>query len=381
MLFSALYPPHLGGLENYSYNLAKSLAKAGNNVIVVTSKVDNSPSYEINDNVEVFRIPCINLLNGRFPVFIPSKDWSKVKKRIRLFSPDLTVIQARFYTFSFFAARFLHKQKLPFLIIEHGTSHFTVNNRIWDKLGHLYEHAITYGDRHYCQDFYGVSKSCNAWLKHFNINAKGVLYNAIDDLEIQTLLTNPIEDYRKKFQLPDNAFIISFTGRLLKEKGVIKLLDAIEKIQTTYPNVYLFIAGEGPLKDVILSKNNPNIILLGRIEFSYVISLLKQTDVFCLPTDSEGFSTSILEAAACECFIVSTDAGGNKELIIDSNYGIILEENTSEKIIESIFHIIEDSNYRKTATTLTRKRLYNLFTWYIVAKSFQDIISNKSSRN
>ena len=56
-------------------------------------------------------------------------------------------------------------------------------------------------------------------------------------------------------------------------------------------------------------------------------ALLKETNIFCLPSDSEGMPTSVLEAAACKCYIVTTKYGGAKELILDDSYGIVMENN------------------------------------------------------
>ena len=91
--------------------------------------------------------------------------------------------------------------------------------------------------------------------------------------------------------------MISFTGRLLKEKGIITLVKAFNEISQSDSKKYLFIAGNGDEYETIEKMKNDHVILLGRITSEEVTALLKETNIFCLPSDSEGMPTSVLEAA------------------------------------------------------------------------------------
>ena len=94
-----------------------------------------------------------------------------------------------------------------------------------------------------------------------------------------------------------------------------------------------------------------------------------------MPTDyPEGFPTSVLEAVACKCFVVTTSSGGSKELISDRDYGIILNENTVEEIYRNLVNAIEDELYRINATEKAYQRLIENFTWDIVAKNLMNLI-------
>ena len=69
-LFSALYAPHVGGVESYTAGLAKELARRGRRVTVVTCRLFPAhPERETQqDDVEVLRLPCRPLLGGRLPL-------------------------------------------------------------------------------------------------------------------------------------------------------------------------------------------------------------------------------------------------------------------------------------------------------------------------
>ena len=95
-----------------------------------------------------------------------------------------------------------------------------------------------------------------------------------------------------------------------------------------------------------------------------MVALLKETDIFCLPTDyPEGFPTSVLEAAACGCYVITTTKGGSRELILDDSYGAILQNNTAEEIAAAIKRAVLDESYREGAAQKALARLDEAFTW------------------
>lgn len=315
-IFAANYLPNLGGVERYTHNLARELLARGHKVTVITSNVFSLSYEECIDGINIFRMPCWNILGGRFPVSKFGKQFLKLNQKLHGQKFDFAIVQARFYVHSFYAVRFAREANILCIVIEHGTNHFTVNNRALDFCGHLYEHMISSLVKNNCQHFYGVSNDCCNWLRHFGITADGILYNAVDLSDISKKLENPVEDYRKKLSLQDKI-IVTYAGRLVREKGILKLLDAVKQLQTRERNICLLIAGDGELYSNILQANLADVYLLGKLDFEHVISLLRNTDIFCLPTDyPEGFPTSVLEAAACGCYIVTTTNGGSKELIL-----------------------------------------------------------------
>lgn len=363
-IFSAQFLPHLGGVERYTYNLSKKLIEYGHKVIVVTSNTEELCDLEEVEGITVYRMPCFNLLHGRFPILKLSPKQQELHKNLFAQNIDYVIVNTRFYVHSYYGVSFAKKKQVPSIVIEHGTNHFTVNNKVLDFFGAIYEHFITSCMKRKCRDFYGVSKDCSKWLEHFGIYSKGELYNAVNIDEIHTLLENADDSLLHQCQMKENSFIIAYTGRLVKEKGVEKLIAAFRKVLIDYPSIHLCVAGDGELYDVLKAEETDNIHILGKLSFSQVISLLKRTAIYVLPTDyPEGFPTSVLEAAACKCYIITTKAGGSKELITDDEYGIILKENTIEEIAESIISAIADEKNRTHAENLVYKRITEGFTW------------------
>jgi len=287
------------------------------------------------------------------------------------------VINARFYIHSIYAAIYAKKKKTHSICIEHGTSHLSVHNRFLDAIGGVYEHMHTEVLKRICQDYYGVSGACCEWSGHFGIVSKGILYNAVDLERIERIKREKTTNFRKKYNIPDDKKVITFTGRLLKEKGIYELISAVEKYNAeNIEKTYLFIAGEGEEREYVESHKSDYIIPTGRLSFEEIIALLVQTDVFCLPSVSEGLATSALEAAACKCFVITTERGGTKELIKNEEYGIVMEDNSVKNIYHALKKALQDDAKRKKAQELSYERLKKEFTWERTTDNLERIVEN-----
>lgn len=374
--FSALYFPNKGGIENYTYNLSQKLIERGNAVIIVTSNVFNLSEKVMEDGITVYRFPCFNVLKGRFPVVKHNKQWHRLYRQLERESIDFIIVHARFYTHSVFGLKYASKHSIPVITIDHGSGHLSVNNRWWDMLGHIFDHWITNRLKQYCDNFFGVSEQSSQWLQHFNIKSKGELYSFINGNQVRMLRQNAVIDYREQLNIPQEAMIITHTCRLVKEKGVKELIQAFNLLND--PNTYLIIAGDGPEYKNLLSLINSRVFLLGQVGFPQIISLLKETDIFCFPSYyPEGFAFSLLEAAACECYIISNDVGGAKQIIVSQQHGTLLSQtSTPEQLCSALRAVVGNKERISIGAKLVRERVDALFTGDITVKRVEDFFEH-----
>ena len=96
-IFAAQYFPHLGGVERYTYNLSKKLIELGNEVTIVTSNVQHLQEYEKMDGIPVYRMPCINMLYGRYPVLKFNRNFFRIHHILREKKFDFVIVNTRFY--------------------------------------------------------------------------------------------------------------------------------------------------------------------------------------------------------------------------------------------------------------------------------------------
>lgn len=361
-IFSANYLPNVGGVERYTYYLAKKLIERGNHVTVVTSNVFSLPAHEVSEEgIEIYRLPCINLLNGRFPVLKPWGLFRKLHKELKAKPFDFFIVNTRFYVHSLYGVWLAHKKKTKGIVLEHGSAHLTIASGFWDTVGQAYEHLVTSRIKHYCKDFYGVSKTCVKWLAHFGIQAKGVLYNAVDLNEIDQLLKNKKRNFHQEYQIPPGQRVVTYTGRLVEEKGILSIVKAAEQLKNQ--NIHIFFAGDGPLYDTVKALDPKRFTALGRLTFEDVISLLEESDIFCLPSLSEGFCTSYLEAVACKVFCVCSLVGGIDEILTDASYGIALEGIGEQAVLTGLKQALDRTDWVQAAENAYSKLLDTGVTW------------------
>jgi glycosyltransferase involved in cell wall biosynthesis len=173
-----------------------------------------------------------------------------------------------------------------------------------------------------------------------------VIRNAIDTTKFVHTSIRDCNSLREEFDLPRNAKIIITIGRLSREKGQKYLIMAFsELMKGGVNNLFLMIVGDGPekknLNDLIQRLNLAGkIFLLGMRKD--VPRLLKQTDIFVLPSLKEGLPMVLLEALALGKPVIATKVGGIPELINDGVNGMLIAPGTEKSIYDGLCYLLQD---------------------------------------
>jgi glycosyltransferase involved in cell wall biosynthesis len=157
-----------------------------------------------------------------------------------------------------------------------------------------------------------------------------------------------LNSLRMKLHVYNDAFVIGFTGRLVRDKGIIELIRAFHLLQEEYSNVVLLLVGMLEERDALpqdvvnIIKNDSNIINTGYVSnlgIEYYYALM---NVFILPSYREGFPTSVLEASAMEIPVITTKVTGCIDSIIEGETGIYVKNN-ADSIAEAIRLFYKDT--------------------------------------
>lgn len=363
MFFSAQYLPTVGGVERYTASLGKELVNNGHRVSVVTSALPGLPSEETGeDGIHIIRLPVLPFMGGRFPVLKVSAEKRAFIKAFKADRPDFCVIQTRFYTSSLMAARICKKHSVPALVIEHGTA-YLMRGGIAGLLGRIYEHVACRYVHWLCPRFYGVSAACCGWLKNFGVATDNVLYNSVEPKVLEQLAQQGAESLAAKVDLGGAGPKIVFAARFIPEKGVEQLMSAFARIKEKHPDALLVMAGDGPLWQKADELKGEGVILPGRLPYEESLALIKAGDVFVLPTFSEGFATTVLEAAALHTVVLTTPTGGSPQLITDEDHGILFPGMEEDDIYAALDRALADAEWRRTAAENAYRNLASNFTW------------------
>ncbi|MDO4443475.1 MAG: glycosyltransferase family 4 protein [Slackia sp.] len=368
IIFSAQFLPNIGGVEKYTDNLARELVRQGYRVTVATTDA-SAPAGRctLDGGVEVVRLPCFPLIGGRMPVPRKNAEFKRLWNALAAQRYDGVLVNTRFYLHSLLGLRLAKQQGLTAAVCEHGSAYLTFGSPLVDRAVVAYEHGITARVKRYRPDFYAVSSKGLDWLSTFGIQGKGVLSNAIDADAFRASSSG--RSFREDCVVPEDALLVSFVGRFIPEKGVDALIAAMDILEKRGVPAVLVMAGAGPLEERIREAHLSNIVVAGRLDAPDVAALMDESDLFCLPTRSEGFSTSLLEAAACATPAAITDVGGVAEMIPDDRFGIVLADARPETIADAIEAAACDRERLARQGACARDRVRDLYSWECTARA------------
>jgi glycosyltransferase involved in cell wall biosynthesis len=138
---------------------------------------------------------------------------------------------------------------------------------------------------------------------------------------------------RARFGVPPDARVLVSVGGLVERKGMHRVIDCLPALLEQHPQLhYLIVGGSSPEGDMraALGAQVARLGLGGRVHFLGVLSPdelkwpLSAADVFVLATRNEGWANVFLEAMACGLPVVSTDVGGNAEVVCRAELGTIV---------------------------------------------------------
>lgn len=431
-IFMEFYLPYLGGIERYIDRLSAQLRHLGYDVFIVTSLFDESlPRFEERDGMRVYRLPTKGLFKQRYPFFKRDARFKETMARVEAEAADFYIVNTRFHLTSLLGARLAKRQSKPVALIEHGTAHMSVGSKVLDFFGGIYEHGLTHFVKRNVTSYYGVSKNCNKWLRHFRIEASGVWYNAVnpDDAakaddrfedrwprsgaqgaraEEPSSGTDPVREAPAGGAAPSRTasggsapdgpdggaperapIVISYAGRLIAEKGVVALLEAFTRVRDSHPDLdlVLAVAGSGPIGDQLRAEygDSAGVEFLGTLDFPAVMSLYRRTDVFVYPSlYPEGLPTSILEAGLMGCAVIATPRGGTEEVIIDPEHGWVVDGSSSAELADALTtaltEAVEDPVRRAACAAAVQRRVREVFTWQSVAREVSAVVEEAVSR-
>ena len=123
--------------------------------------------------------------------------------------------------------------------------------------------------------------------------------------------------------------------------------------------IYLYIAGEGPMRAQLielikLNNLEKNVFLLGYQ--SNVGGLLKQCDIFVHPAYAEGFGIAVAEAMMAKKPIIVANAGALPELIENEKSGLTVDPFNAEEWANSIIRLIEDKDFAAKLAMNAKKK-------------------------
>ena len=184
-------------------------------------------------------------------------------------------------------------------------------------------------------------------------------------------------NYFVRQELPREAVVL-MVARLVWSKGIRECLEAAKRIKTKLPETrFLLVGGLDENAEALSKKELDDITSAGIIEYKGyqkdVRPYLKECSIFVLPSYHEGKGTAILEAQAVGRPIVTTDAPGCSETVIDNYNGLIALKKNSESLAEKISYLVENPKERERMAENAYQHCKKTFASDIIC----DVICNR----
>jgi glycosyltransferase involved in cell wall biosynthesis len=194
-----------------------------------------------------------------------------------------------------------------------------------------------------------------------NDAAKWIFSTTLTEEELRTSRAH------RRERTPDQARLI-IVCRQEGGKGTEVLIDSLPAIIERLPNATLDIVGDGPdlpslRQRALSSRFGSRVTFHGAVDHASVLGLLRQADVFCYPTATEGFPKVVLEALACGLPIVTTNVSVLPHLV--HGCGVLLDVVTPQAVADAVWLCLaEPERYRAMSARATeRAQNYSLERW------------------
>jgi glycosyltransferase involved in cell wall biosynthesis len=174
----------------------------------------------------------------------------------------------------------------------------------------------------------------------------------------------------------EGPIIIGVICALRPEKGLETLLEAFARLNASQAIAHLWIVGSGPSLP-LLQELAQKLNLGARCTFAPatkdVTTALQRIDIFVLPSLSEALSNSLMEAMASGCCVVASKTGGNPELVMDQQSGLLFPPGDSAALAACLDLLLRNPSLRTRLAAAGAERIRTEFTLARAARRMAEI--------
>jgi len=201
----------------------------------------------------------------------------------------------------------------------------------------------------------------------------------------QRLPTGTREVIRERYQIPKEAVVLGFVGRIVKDKGIMELTEAWQALTNEFPDLFLILIGQeepqDPVPRAILDrlKTTPKVRFLGCLR--EMASAYAAMDILVLPTYREGFPNVLLEAAAMELPVVATHADGSVDAVIDEVTGFLVPPQNGPALAVVLRQLLLNQELREQMGKAGRQRVLHDYRpesiWQALFQNYMELLKTK----
>jgi len=174
---------------------------------------------------------------------------------------------------------------------------------------------------------------------------------------------------RQELGIPDQAFVVGFIGRLVREKGLAEFLAAAADLAQRFPQVWFLLVGErlasdhagGVEQEFAAAKAALGERLVAPGLRPDIPRMLAAMDLFCLPSWREGMPRTVIEAMMMGKPVVATDIRGAREEVVPGETGLLVPTRAPDKLAAAIARFVCDPAWGERLGQAGRQRALTLY--------------------
>lgn len=372
LMLSWEFPPKtVGGLSRHVYDLSGALVSQGLEVHVITCKTPGAKRYELVDGIHVHRVPVSGKESEGFIDWIEKLNKSMidcVSSLLQQYRFDL--VHAHDWLVARAGITLKNLYGIPLVSTIHATEfgrNHGIHNEVQCQINHL-EWTLTYESWKVicCSKYMACEISQVFQLPADKIR---IIPNGVEVGSVATVIRDDV--FRNNYAASYEK-IVYFVGRIVPEKGVQVLIEAIPLILSQFPHVKFVISGVGPYKET-LEELAMNLGVSSKIYFTGFADdhtrnmLLAAGDVAVFPSLYEPFGIVALEAMAAKVPVIVSDTGGLSEVIDQEISGLKVHPNDVSGLADAIVRVLSNTALAGNLVEGAWKKVNSEYSWITIA--------------
>ena len=338
-LFSEVYWPMVSGVGVTLLRLTEALQRRGHHVRVYSATYPLPPG---GDRPEVHRSPSV-------PFFLyPDVQWAFPRLRdvvddLSRFRPDVVHVATEF-SLGIAGVKAARQLGIPMVASAHT-----------DYDQYAVRYGVTWALRagwHYLRWFYGQAHRvlCPSRIYEEHLHSRGVTHTGVWSRGVDPDEFHPrfrSEAYRTRFGVGPGDLLVTYIGRIAREKNLELLLRAWEALVGSRGGAQLVLVGRGPLEDEIRRRELPGVHVTGLMKGRELAEAYASADLFTFPSPTETFGNSLLEAMGSGLPSLVAAAGGVLEFAEHGRNAWLVAPNSTDAITDGLARLLADPALRR----------------------------------
>ncbi len=376
------FPPQVGGIQRYSYELAAALARQGEQLLVIATDHPQAAEFDADSEFLIRRVGRGN--KSRVAMAMAAAAVESVREQQP--SSAVEVVVATKWSPEGAAARLIRRQVgLPYLVMGHGREMTqTGANLLKWAVQSLVVHGATGG---LANSRYTASQLQRRGLKPKRIH---LLYGGVHP-ERFAVNDQAIRELRNNLGLGAEKVLLT-VSRLVERKGHHNVIRALPQIADAVGPVRYLIAGTG-LQEQSLRRLADEcqvselVQWLGYVPEQQLPALYGLADIFIMPSRDlpgqpiEGVGLVYLEANLVGTPVIGGRTGGTADAIEEGVSGLLVDPENSDEIAAAATRLLTDTSLARRLGEEGRQRVVENFTWDKVARRFQTALRKLNLRS